>query len=139
MKTLAPLPLLFALALCFSTTSCKSIGGDSLFGEEKSPRPPVVAPGPVEDFAPEIEKTPVYYIKGEINDPGMKRMTGRTSFTQAIAAAGGATDFAHRKRVYVKRGSEQYEVDRIEIEEDPALDFEIFSGDVITLGAGGIY
>lgn len=74
-----------------------------------------------------------YYIHGNVKDPGPKRMEGRTTFVQAIAAAGGVDEYAHKNNVFVKRRGNQYKVDRELIDQNPELDFEIFAGDVITV------
>jgi len=51
-----------------------------------------------------VETTPqVIYVTGEVNKPGALPLVGRTSIVQAIAMAGGFTDFAKRKDVLIMR------------------------------------
>lgn len=56
-----------------------------------------------------VESAPqVVYVTGEVNKPGaLTIVTGRMSIVQAIAMAGGFTDFAKRKDVLVMRKGEK--------------------------------
>ena len=62
---------------------------------------PVVTVIVVEATAPPV---PVVYITGEVNKPGALSLTiGPMSVLQALAMAGGFTDFAHRKDIRILR------------------------------------
>jgi len=45
----------------------------------------------------------VVYVTGEVNKPGALTLTGHMSILQALAMAGGFTDFADKKNILVKR------------------------------------
>jgi polysaccharide export outer membrane protein len=50
----------------------------------------------------------VVYVQGEVSKPGVFALTnGRLSVIQAIAMAGGFTDFANRKDITVLRGTQR--------------------------------
>jgi polysaccharide biosynthesis/export protein len=55
------------------------------------------------------ETTPqVVYVQGEVTKPGVFALTnGRLSIIQAIAMAGGFTDFANRKDITILRGTQK--------------------------------
>jgi len=51
-----------------------------------------------------VEATPqVVYVTGEVNKPGAFPLNGRMTVLQALAMAGGFTDFANRKDVRILR------------------------------------
>jgi len=56
-----------------------------------------------------VETTPqVVYVQGEVSKPGMYSLSnGRLSIIQAIAMAGGFTDFANRKDITILRGTQK--------------------------------
>src|SRR5262245_15140042 len=56
-----------------------------------------------------VEATPqVVYVSGEVTKPGALTITnGRLSVLQAIAMAGGFTDFANRKDITILRGTQK--------------------------------
>ncbi|HEY2432317.1 MAG TPA: polysaccharide biosynthesis/export family protein [Vicinamibacterales bacterium] len=55
-----------------------------------------------------LETTPqVVYVQGEVTRPGVFALNGRLSIIQAIALAGGFTDFANRKDITILRGTEK--------------------------------
>jgi polysaccharide biosynthesis/export protein len=56
-----------------------------------------------------VETTPqVVYVQGEVNKPGVFALiNGHLSIIQAIAMAGGFTDFANRKDITVLRGTQK--------------------------------
>ena len=47
----------------------------------------------------------VVYVTGEVNKPGALTLTGQMSILQALAMAGGFTDFADKKNILIKRKS----------------------------------
>jgi polysaccharide export outer membrane protein len=73
----------------------------------------------------------IYYVRNEVRRPGMYQIRGTTTFLQAIATAGGYSEFANPKRVKILRDGKTIEVNAVEIEDNPDQDFEIESGDVI--------
>lgn len=72
-----------------------------------------------------------YYVRGEIKQPGRFSLVSRVTVVQAIAAAGGFTEFANPSKVEILRGNERIRVDVAEFEKHPERDREIESGDVI--------
>ena len=46
---------------------------------------------------------PVYYVMGEVNDPGPQTLTGQVTVLQALSAAGGFKDFAKTKDIRIQR------------------------------------
>jgi polysaccharide export outer membrane protein len=52
-----------------------------------------------------VETTPqLIYVTGEVTKPGPVTMSGPLTILQALAIAGGFTDFANRKEILVMRG-----------------------------------
>ena len=47
----------------------------------------------------------VVYVTGEVNKPGALTLSGQMSILQALAMAGGFTDFADKKNILIKRKS----------------------------------
>jgi polysaccharide export outer membrane protein len=72
-----------------------------------------------------------YYVRGEIKQPGRFLLMSRVTVVQAIAAAGGFTEFANHSKVEILRGNQRIRVDVDEIERHPDRDRELESGDVI--------
>ncbi len=72
-----------------------------------------------------------YYVRGEIKQPGRFLLMSRVTVVQAIAAAGGFTDFANHSKVEILRGNQRMRVDVDAIEKHPERDRELESGDVI--------
>ena len=46
---------------------------------------------------------PVYYVVGEVNQPGPQQLTGQVTVLQALSAAGGFKDFAKTKDIRIQR------------------------------------
>ena len=72
-----------------------------------------------------------YFVRGEIRQPGRFPLTSGITITQAIAAAGGYTEYANPRRVEIIRGGETIEVNARDKEQNPELDREVKVGDVI--------
>ena len=72
-----------------------------------------------------------YYVRGEIRQPGRFQLLSRVTVVQAIAAAGGFTEFANPSKVEILRGNQRIRIDVAEFEKHPERDKEIESGDVI--------
>ena len=73
----------------------------------------------------------VFYVQGEVNQPGQFQLTSGTTLLQAIAGARGYTAFANRKKVTVTRQGKIYSFNVKELEKDPSKDVKIEAGDVI--------
>lgn len=79
--------------------------------------------------------TPVqsYFMRGEIKKPSRYNLVNRTTLGQAIAAAGGYTEYANLKRIKIVRDGKTYKYNMREIEKNPEKDPEIRSGDVVII------
>jgi polysaccharide biosynthesis/export protein VpsN len=74
----------------------------------------------------------VFYVGGEVKQPGRQLYIGETTVTKAIQAAGDFTDFANQNKVWLIRGTG----DRIKVNckkalQDPTLDPPVYPGDQI--------
>lgn len=72
-----------------------------------------------------------YFVRGEVRTPGRFALISRVTIVQAIAAAGGFTEFANQSKVEVLRGTDKIRVNVRDLEEHPERDREIEAGDVI--------
>jgi polysaccharide biosynthesis/export protein VpsN len=72
-----------------------------------------------------------YYVRGEIRQPGRFPLLSRVTIVQAIAAAGGFTEFASPTKVEILRGNQRIRINVSEFEKFPERDKELESGDVI--------
>lgn len=76
----------------------------------------------------------VFYVGGEVRQPGRQVWIGEIRVTQAIQAAGGFTDFANKKNVLLMRADgTQVEVHCLKAMKDPKLDPKVKPGDSITV------
>ena len=76
----------------------------------------------------------VYYVGGQVRNPGRQFYVGATTVTKAIQSAGDFTDFAAKTRVELTRVSGQrIEVNCIKAAKDPALDLAVYPGDKIAV------
>jgi polysaccharide export outer membrane protein len=73
----------------------------------------------------------LYYVQGEVNQPGQFQLTSGTTLLQAIAGARGYTAFANKKKVTISRQGKIYTYNARELENDPSKDVKIEAGDVI--------
>jgi protein involved in polysaccharide export with SLBB domain len=73
----------------------------------------------------------VYYVNGEVKNPGRQLYLGETTLTQAITSAGDFTDFANHGNVWLIRGHHKLKVDCDEIFSHPEKDLIIYPGDEI--------
>lgn len=79
----------------------------------------------------------VYYVGGQVKQPGLRPYLGRVTVLQAIAAAGDFTDFADKKSVVVTRPSGQrVVVDCKKAISKPSLDIEVFPNDRVHVPQG---
>jgi polysaccharide export outer membrane protein len=74
----------------------------------------------------------IYYVTGEVKNPGREIYVGETTVTKAITSAGGFTDFANHSKVYLVRANgERVRVNADKAMEHPADDLQIYPGDQI--------
>jgi polysaccharide export outer membrane protein len=73
----------------------------------------------------------VFYVQGEVNQPGQFPLVSGTTLLQAIAGARGPTAFANLKKVTIARHGKVQTYDIRKLERDPSLDVKIEAGDVI--------
>ncbi len=73
----------------------------------------------------------MYYVQGEVMQPGQFQLTSGTTLLQAIAGARGFSQFANPRKVTITRQGKIYKFNMKEIERDPSQDVKIEAGDVI--------
>jgi protein involved in polysaccharide export with SLBB domain len=73
----------------------------------------------------------VFYLQGEVNQPGQFQLMSGTTLLQAIAGARGYTPFANTKKVTITRYGKIYTYNAKELEKNPSKDVKIEAGDVI--------
>ena len=49
---------------------------------------------------------PVFYVTGEVNAAGPQTLVGKVDVIQALATAKGLTDFANKKNIVIRRGTQ---------------------------------
>lgn len=74
-----------------------------------------------------------YFIRGEVRGPGRYQLLSGVTIMQAIAAAGGYTEFASQRSVKLIRGTNIIPVNMKSIERNPDQDIRLESGDVIVV------
>ena len=74
-----------------------------------------------------------YYVRGEVRQPGRVPLASGVTMVQAIAAAGGYTEFANSSKVQLLRGSKSTYYDVRDFEKHPEKDVAIEAGDVIVV------
>ncbi len=75
-----------------------------------------------------------FYVDGSVKIPSRQPHAGELTVLKAIAAAGGFTDFANKKKVQIVRANRQtITVDCVKALKDPKLDLPIYPGDKITV------
>ncbi len=73
-----------------------------------------------------------YYIRGEVRQPGRYPLVGAITVLQAIAAAGGYTEFASYS-VEIVRGERRISLNMRQVEKRPELDQPLEPGDIIVV------
>jgi protein involved in polysaccharide export with SLBB domain len=74
----------------------------------------------------------VYFVRGEVKQPGREIYTGPITVTKAITSAGDFTDFANRKKVYLIRSNgKRFKLNCDNILNGDAPDPPVFPGDQI--------
>lgn len=77
-----------------------------------------------------------YFIRGEVQRPSRLPLVPGTTILQAVATAGGYTEYANARKIKVVRGDTFFFVDAKELEMHPELDKVIEAGDVIVVPRG---
>jgi len=75
--------------------------------------------------------TQSYFVRGEVRQPGRFPLTGGITVLQAIAAAGGYTEFANPRRINIIREGETLIENARQMEQNPEEDMPVKAGDVI--------
>ncbi len=75
----------------------------------------------------------VYYVTGEVKQPGRELYVGETTVTRAITSAGDFTDFANRRSVWLIRGKHRIKVNCEDILRHPEKDPIVYPGDQIVV------
>jgi polysaccharide export outer membrane protein len=80
----------------------------------------------------------VYFVSGQVRQPGRQVYIGATTVLKAITSSGGFTDFADRKRVVLTRADGRRQiVDCVRAAQDAAMDPAVFPGDRIDVPMRG--
>lgn len=74
-----------------------------------------------------------YYMEGEVNRPQEYALSRRITLLQAIAAAGGYTEYADKKDVVITRRGKVIQVNAKDLEKHPERDIQIEAGDRIKI------
>jgi polysaccharide export outer membrane protein len=78
------------------------------------------------------ESTRWYYVLGEVRAPNRQIYNSRITILQAIASAGGFTDFANKKKVKLTRVDGRTQIVNCpKALENPTQDLEVYPGDTI--------
>lgn len=72
-----------------------------------------------------------YYVTGEVRAPGRFQIFAGVTVLQAIASAGGPTEYANTSKVQITRGTRSFFVNVKEMERNPEKDELLEPGDVI--------
>jgi len=72
-----------------------------------------------------------YYVRGEVRQPGRFPLMNDVTIIQALAAAGGFTEFANPKKVEILRGTKRIPLNLRDLERHPDRDISVKAGDVI--------
>lgn len=72
-----------------------------------------------------------YFMRGEVRQPGRYPKTAGLTILQAIASAGGYTEYANPRRVNLIRDGRTTRHNARQIERNPDVDIELEAGDII--------
>jgi protein involved in polysaccharide export with SLBB domain len=75
----------------------------------------------------------IYYVRGEIRNPGRQLYVGETTVTKAITSSGDFTDFASHDVKLIRANGQIIKVDVDKALEDSALDPKIYPGDQVVV------
>jgi polysaccharide export outer membrane protein len=73
----------------------------------------------------------VYYVTGEVKQPGRQLYVGETTVTKAITSASDFTDFASHKVKLIRANGQVIKVNVDKALEDPTLDLQVYPGDQV--------
>jgi polysaccharide export outer membrane protein len=73
----------------------------------------------------------IYYVKGEVKQPGREIYLGETTVTKAITSAGDFTDFASHKVTLIRANGQRLKVNVDKALENPTLDAQVYPGDQV--------
>ncbi|HTY86788.1 MAG TPA: polysaccharide biosynthesis/export family protein [Candidatus Acidoferrum sp.] len=74
----------------------------------------------------------VYYVTGEVRQPGRQLYGGQMTVTKAITTAGGFTDFANHKKVWlIRSGGQRVKVNCDKAFQDPSQDPIVYPNDQV--------
>ena len=80
----------------------------------------------------------VYYVQGQVRNPGRQEYLGQTTVLKAIASAQDFTDFADRRNVVLTRADgTRLTIDCIKAAKDSTYDLLVFPGDKIEVKMRG--
>ncbi len=74
-----------------------------------------------------------FFVRGEVRQPGRYPLTRDITLLQAIALAGGYTEYAQPRRINILRGSESFTVNARNIERGNKTSPPIKAGDVVVV------
>jgi polysaccharide export outer membrane protein len=76
-----------------------------------------------------------YYMSGGVRKPGLYPLTTPKTIYEALIEAGGPTDFAKKKKIYVLRGQQKFSFNYNEVSKGTHLEQNILlqNGDVVTV------
>jgi polysaccharide biosynthesis/export protein len=74
---------------------------------------------------------PVIYVTGEVNAAGPQQLTGKVDVVQALATAKGLTDFANKKNIMIRRGSQLIKFNYNDAIKDNATPVYLQPGDTV--------
>lgn len=72
-----------------------------------------------------------YFISGEVGKTGSFYITSKVTMLEALSLAGGLKEFANKKKIFIKRGSEQIKFDYNAVVKGKKPDVEIQPNDHI--------
>lgn len=73
----------------------------------------------------------VYYVGGEVKQPGRQLYVGATTVTKAIQSVGDFTDFASHTVYLIRANGQRLKVNCDKALKDPSLDLSVYPGDQI--------
>ncbi len=76
----------------------------------------------------------VYYVAGEVRSPGVETYRSDITLTKAIQAAGGLSEYASSKKIWITHAGKRVKVDYLGALQDPSKDVPIFPEDQILVG-----
>jgi len=74
-----------------------------------------------------------YYVRGEVRSPGRYKLMSGITLVQAVAAAGGYSEFANPRKIKMLRAGEYFIVDVRDLEKHPEKDIDVEPDDVIII------